>query len=75
MIRAAYRRARWIWCCACFHAYIRIPMCFGIRAQMWLLLYAGEYAHSATYADFTRMCDHRRLRLPKGPRPSLPTLE
>jgi hypothetical protein len=46
-----YFRWMWFWCWACYRAYLALPAAsshntrYG-RALMWLLGYAGAYAHS-----------------------------
>lgn len=52
----AYHHFMWFWCWACFRAYLTLPMPathksrYG-RFNLWLLGFAGGYAHS-TRADF-----------------------
>lgn len=46
-----YERWMWIWCKACFKVYLALPLpathksLYG-RFSLWLLGYAGAYAHS-----------------------------
>lgn len=52
-----WKRLLWIWCWIALKLYLNLPLgsdhrnLYG-RFLMWLLGYAGAYAHSEDYADF-----------------------
>lgn len=52
----------WIWCRIAFHLYLWLPMAashkslYG-RLTLWLLGFAGAYAHTKDFADF---CERTR---------------
>jgi hypothetical protein len=53
------KRIRWIWCWAAYHLWVALPFApyhetrYG-KFRLWLLAYAGSYAHSEDFKDFCR---------------------
>ncbi len=53
------RRLHWFWCWLCFRVYIALPMprthksLYG-RFSLWILGYAGYYAHSPSMPSTNR---------------------
>lgn len=52
-----YHRWMWFWCWLCYRAYMALPMPYSHhtrygRFNMWLLGYAGCYAHCDTRESF-----------------------
>lgn len=57
------RRLQWFGCYLAFRLYLAIPLARDIksrlaRLQLWLLQYAGAYAHSP---DFEFFCENARF--------------
>lgn len=55
-MKRLYFEWMWLWCWSCYRAYMALPPAASHqsrwgRFQIWLLGYAGGYAHS-TRADF-----------------------
>ena len=56
MVSRLYFRWMWFWCWACYRLYLALPSHYQRSGfyrgfSLWLLGYAGSYAHS-TLADF-----------------------
>lgn len=57
------KRLQWVGCWFAYHAYLKLPFKhdhstrYG-RFKLWLLGFAGAYAHSDNFADF---CEHVRF--------------
>jgi hypothetical protein len=55
------KRTLWIWCYIAFKLYLWLPTSLNHktlygRFALWLLGYAGAYAHSKDFRDFDEHC-------------------
>ncbi len=53
------KRLQWIWCYAAFRLYMVLPFSMSHktlygRLKLWLLSYAGTYAHSEDFEEFRK---------------------